>query len=216
MLSGFYGITHLPLALATSISFARPLFMVVLAVIFLGEVVRVRRWSATAVGFIGVLVMMRPSGAIELATLAALVSTLFVAGAMVVTKMLTTTERPATLIFYTGLFGAAVTVVPALSVWQMPTANQFFFLILMGVVGTLGTNCMIRALANGEATMISPVDYVRIIYATLFGFFIFLEVPDVWTFVGAAIVVGATAYITIRESRGGRPRTTAPTAPAEP
>ncbi len=208
MLTGFYALTILPFALATSLSFARPLFMIVLAVIFLGEVVRVRRWTATIVGFLGVVVMLHPTGGIESAAIFSLISAMLVAMAMVITKIMSKTERIVTLILYNGISGTIITFIPAMMVWQTPTLQQFGLLALMGVVGTIAANCMIRALAAGEATLVTPVDYVRILFAAMVGFLIFSETPDAWMWAGAVIVVGSTLYITLREARLGKPKPT--------
>jgi drug/metabolite transporter (DMT)-like permease len=198
--------------LATSLSFSRSLFMIVLAILFLDEVVRARRWSATLIGIVGIAVMLRPTVAIDPAAFYSLFSAFMVAAVMVATKKLSTTEPPVRIIFYAGFFGTLIAVGPAIVWWQTPTLTEFALLILLGVVGTLGTNCMVRALAAGEATVVAPVEYVRILFATMFGFFIFAEAPDIWTGVGAAIVVGSTLYITLREARLGKPK---PDAAAE-
>ncbi len=206
MMSGFFALTHLPLAMATSLSFARPLFMIVLAIAFLGEVVRARRWTATVVGLIGVLIVVRPTGAIELATLFSIFSAFMVASAMVVTKLMAPTERPSTVIFYAGIFASLLTLIPAIVVWETPTLSQFGLLIAMGAIGTLGSNCMIRAISAGEATVVAPVEYVRIIFAAVLGFLIFSEVPDIFVGIGAVVIVGSTLYITLREARLGKPK----------
>ncbi len=204
MMSGFYAVAHLPLALATSLGFARPLFMVPLAIVFLHEVVRARRWTATFIGFAGVIIAIRPSGAIESAALFSLFSALMVSLSLIVTKIISNTERPTTMIFYAGIFGTVFTLIPAIVVWQTPTLTQFAFLLLIGIVGTLGTNSMIRSLSAGEATLVGPIEYVRIIFSALFGFLIFAEVPTLWTAAGSVIIVGSTIYISVREARLGK------------
>ena len=211
MMSGFFALTHLPLAMATSLSFARPLFMSVLAILFLGEVVRARRWTATVVGLVGVLVVVRPTGSIEPAALLSIFSAFMVASTMVVTKLMAPTERPATMIFYAGIIVSVLTLVPALIVWETPSLAQFGLLIVMGAIGTLGSNCMIRAISAGEATVVAPVEYVRIIFAAVLGFLFFSEVPDAFVGLGAAIIVGSTLYITLREARLGKPKPQPPT-----
>jgi len=112
MLCGFYAITHLPLADAVSISYARALFLIPLAVLFLGEVVRLRRWTATAIGFVGVIVMMRPGGDIELATWVAVIGAFLVAVVTIMIKKLSTTERPETLLLYFGVIPSLVAFGP--------------------------------------------------------------------------------------------------------
>lgn len=206
MMSGFFALTHLPLAMATSLSFARPLFMIVLAILFLGEVVRARRWTATVVGLVGVLVVVRPTGSIEPAAFFSIFSAFMVASAMVVTKLMAPTERPATVIFYAGIFASVLTLIPAIIVWETPSLSQFGLFVVMGAIGTLGSNCMIRAISAGEATVVAPVEYVRIIFAAILGFLVFSEVPDAFVGLGAAIIVGSTLYITLREARLGKPK----------
>jgi len=206
MLSGFYAVAVLPLALATSLSFARPLFMVPLAIVFLHEIVRARRWSATIVGFLGVVVAIHPTGAVDPAVFLSLFSAFMVACSMIATKYIADTERPVTMMFYAGVFGTIFTLIPAVMVWQTPTPVQFAYLLAIGIVGSLANNCMIRALTAGEATLVGPIEYVRIIFAALFGFIVFAEVPTAWTVAGSIIIVASTVYIALREARLGRDR----------
>ena len=202
MVLGFYAVTHLPLADATALSFTRPLFMIVLAVLFLGEQVRWRRWSATGVGFIGVLVMARPGEAgLDIASLSAIAGTLFVAGVGVMLKRLSTTERPETIIFYFTVISSILALGPALYVWRTPTAPEVLGLIAIGALGSLGQYLTIRSYRIAEATAVDPVDYARLLIATFFGFLLFRELPDIWTVVGALIIIASTLYITRREAR---------------
>ncbi len=212
MLSGFYAVTVLPLALATSLSFSRSLFMIILAILFLGEEVRARRWTATILGIVGIIVMLRPTTAIDAAAFYSLFSAFMVAAVMVATKKLATTEPPVRIIFYAGFFGTLISLGPAIFLWETPSLTQIALMILLGVIGALGTNCMVRALAAAEATVVAPVEYVRILFAAMFGFFLFAETPDIWTGVGAVIVVASTLYIALREARLGKPK---PDATAE-
>ena len=204
MLCGFYAITHLPLADAVSISYARALFLIPLAVVLLGEVVRVRRWTATAVGFIGVLVMMRPGGEIAPATFVALGGALIVAFVTITIKQLARTERPETMQLYSGTVASLVTLIPALFFWRMPDAEQLAILMAMGGCGAAGQYCMIRGFRVGETTALIPFDYTRLLFAGVIGYFVFLEVPDAWTLTGAAIIVASTLYIALREAKLGR------------
>ncbi len=212
MMLGFYSLTKLPLADAVALSFTRPFFLIILAVLFLGEVVRIRRWSATAVGFIGVLVMMRPTGEIEIATFAAISGAFLVAVAIVCVKKLSTTERPSVLLFYFGVISCLTTLGPAAYHWVTPTGLEFAALIAVGATAATGQACVVRGLAVGDATAVAPFDYTRLLFAAAFGYLVFGEVPDAWMWTGAAIVVAASVYIAQREIRLGR-RDTA-TAPA--
>jgi drug/metabolite transporter (DMT)-like permease len=204
MLCGFYAITHLPLADAVSISYARALFLIPLAVLCLGEVVRLRRWTATAVGFVGVIVMMRPGGEIELATWVAVFGAFLVAVVTIMIKKLATTERPETLLLYFGVISSLVALGPALMVWRTPTVTELGFLMAIGALGAAGQYCMIRGFRIGETTALLPFDYTRLIFAGVIGVLWFAEIPDAWTLTGAAIVVAATLYIGIREARLGK------------
>lgn len=206
VLCGFYAVMHLSFADAVAISYARMLFVIPLAVLFLGETVRVRRWTATAVGLVGVLIMLRPHGEVELATWVALLGALLVAGVSIMVKRLAETERPETLLFYFGVTSTLVTLLPALAVWRQPTAWELVLLLAIGGSGAAAQYCMIQGYKSGEATAVIPFDYARLIFAAAVGIVLFAEYPDVWTIVGAAVIVAATLYIALREAKlkGGR------------
>jgi drug/metabolite transporter (DMT)-like permease len=218
MFSGFYSLTHLPLATATAYSFTKPLFLVVLAALVLGERVRARRMAATAVGFVGVLIMLRPHAGIEFAQVVALIGAAMVAGVVVAIKLLVRTERPVTVMFYFGVLSTVITLIPALFVWRMPTGFELVLLMAVGFIGATGQSAMIRAYSLAEATVIGPLDYLRLVYAIVFGFLVFVEVPDLITLAGASVIVAATLYIAHREARLGKPAIppTIDPAPARP
>ena len=202
MFCGFYAFVNLPLADAVSLSFARPLFIIPLAVLFLHEVVRVRRWSATAIGFIGVILILRPGEeAISIAALVALFGAMTVACVHVVIKRLTSTERPLTISAWFGIIATVVSLIPALFVWQQPSLEQLFWLGFMGACGAGAQYMVIRAYRVGEATAVSPFDYIRLVLAGAVGYFVFAEAPDAWTWAGSAVIIGSTLYIARREAR---------------
>ncbi len=204
---GFYAVTHMPLADATAISFTKPLFMIVLAVVFLGEQVRWRRWTATAIGFTGVLIIMRPgTESFQPAALVALLGSFFIADVVVLVKKLSATERNATILFYFAAITTVVSAIPAVFVWQTPMAHELAFLILVGITATVGQACALRAYRAGEATAVVPFDYARLIFAAVYGYAFFAEVPDLWSYVGAAVLIASTLYIALREIRIGKPR----------
>ncbi len=205
MFCGFYSLTHLPLATATAISFTKPLFLIVLVVLFLGETVRWRRWTATAVGFLGVLIVIRPGGdAFTFAMLIALLGSFLVADVTVLVKKLSVTDRNVTIIFYFGVVTTLVSVVPAIFVWQMPNLFEWSLLVLVGATAAFGQYCSLRAFRIAEATAVMPFDYTRLLFAGFFGYFFFAEVPDRWTLVGVAVLIASTLYIAQREMRLGR------------
>lgn len=205
MFCGFYAITHLPLADATAITFAKPLFMIVLAVLFLGEVVRWRRWSATIIGFLGVLVMINPGeNGLDPAMAAALAGTLCVAVVVVLVKRLSATEAPLTILFTFGIVSTIGSVVPAALVWQTPTWTELALMVLIGSLGASGQSCMIRGFRVGEATAVVPFEYSQLLFAGLFGYMLFGNIPTVNTLAGAVLIVASTLYIALREAKLGK------------
>lgn len=205
MMFGFYAFVHLPLATASAISFARTLFLVPLAVLFVGETVGYRRLAATIVGFIGVLIILRPSATTDLAALVAVLSAIVIAGAVTCVKILSREDGPMTLLFTSSFIGVIATAIPAAMNWVMPTFQEFVGLGIMGAFGIAAQTCFIRAYSIGEVSALAPIDYTRLLLATAVGFFLFGSVPDFWVFFGAAVIVASTLYITMREARkGGR------------
>ncbi len=201
----FYALANLPLAEVTVISFGKPLFLIFLAALFLGEAVRWRRGTATVIGFIGVIVIMRPGvGELEWAALVALGGTCCIAVVTVIVKKLTVTDAPITLLVWFGIISSAVLLVPAILVWQMPTWSEFGLLVLVGGLGASAQACIVRAYRVGQATAVAPFDYFRLIHATVFGILLFGDWPDLWTIAGAAIIVTSTLYIAYREARLGK------------
>jgi drug/metabolite transporter (DMT)-like permease len=197
---GFYALTHLPLATATAISFTRPLFLILLALLFLGEMVRWQRWIATIVGFLGVLIVLRPgTDTFDPAMLVALAGALFVSEVSVLVKKLSGTERNVTILFYFASITTLVSAVPAAFVWQDPIGAEWLLLALIGILSSLAQYTMLRALRVGEATAVMPFDYARLPFAGVLGYLFFAEVPDGWTLVGIAVLVGATLYIARHE-----------------
>lgn len=205
MVCGFYALTRLPLADVTALGFTTPLFATVLAVIFLGELVRWRRWTATLIGFLGVIIMVRPgAGSFDPAALVALGMALGIAIAVVLVKRLPSGESQIAMLFYFGIGSTLITAPPALLVWQTPSGLQVLLLAGVGVLGLASQAMIIHAFRTGEASFVAPFDYSKLLAAGLIGFFVFAEVPDLWTLMGAAIIVGATLYIARRESAVGR------------
>ncbi len=199
--ANFFAIVHLPLADATAISFSRGLFIVPLAILMLREVVGPRRILATLVGFVGVIVILRPTGAVEPAAWVALYGAVAVSVAIICVRILTRTDSSATLLFYSSVFQTLFLAVPAFSGWVQPTWEQLGLLLLMGVVGVAAQGCFLRAYSIGETTALAPIDYTRLLFAAMAGYLVFGDVPDEWTVAGAAIIIGSTLYITQREAR---------------
>ena len=201
MLMGFTAIVHMPLADAIAIGFARPFFVTLFAILILKEVVGLRRWSAIIVGFVGVLIMLRPTGAgIDLYGLYAVAGAAGAGMVMILIRKLSETESPLVILTYqSGLVGLAM-LVPALYWWVWPTPDEWLLALILGVVSAAGQSCNIRAYRAGEAAAVAPLDYTRLIYATVLGIWLFSEWPSATTLTGAAIVLAASFYTLKRES----------------
>jgi len=201
IIAGFYATTRLPLTDSTAISFTAPLFMILTAIFLLGEKVRWRRGLATVAGFIGVLVMVRPdSGTLDVAAMVGLFAAFLAALSTTLIKRLSTTEAALTILVYFGLFSSILTAIPAYFVWHPLTGDDFAQLALVGALGAVGQFCQVRAYATGELMAVAPIDYSRLVFAGIMGFLLFAELPDRYTLVGAAIIVGSTLYIAYRET----------------
>jgi len=217
ILANFYSLTNLPLATAVAVSFTKPLFMLVLAGMFLGEIVGWQRGLATAVGFFGVIVLLHPNtmGSMDqrfiLGTLAAVYAAFAMAVVLVLVKKLSVTEQPVTLLFWFTLASAAGTSAPALAVWQMPTLVQMAWLVAVGVLASAAQYCIFRAYQIGEATVVSPVDYTQLLWAGVIGNIFFAEAPDSSMLAGAVLIIASTFYIL---RHGARAKSAAATAEA--
>lgn len=197
----FYSVIYLMLADATAIAFSRPLFTTMVAVFVLGEVVGWRRWTATTVGFIGVVVMVRPGhAAFDPIALVAVFAACVFAIANVLIRVLSRTEPPNRILFYYHLGGTMVFAAPAAWMWTTPVGVQWLLLFMIGVLTTVGMVGFVRGFSAGEASIIGPMEYTRLIYAALLGYYLFAEIPDIWTGVGALIIVVSVLYIARRDT----------------
>lgn len=198
----FYSVTYLPQAKATALSFTMPFFALIGAAIFLREKIRMRRWTATAIGFVGALIILRP-GQVELTALDFLpiMAAFFIAASLLFVKNLSGTERPNTMLFFMGAFMTLYSLGPALYVWQPVPAELLVKAIFLGFIAFLAHQCMVRAFRLAEASVITPIDYLRLPFAALAAFVFFGEVPEIWVWLGAAIIAGSSCYIAWRESQ---------------
>jgi drug/metabolite transporter (DMT)-like permease len=202
MICWFTALSLMPLAQATALSFTAPIFTSVLAVIFLGEVMRLRRWSATAVGLLGTLIIVRPGyESMEPAALLAIASALLGAASPIFVKIMARTESTGAIVTYMVLFLTPMSLVPALLVWQQPSLAETGFAALLGLAGTLGHLCLTRALASADATLVVPFDYLRLPAVALLAYLVFAEVPVIWTWIGGVIIAASSLYMTLREAR---------------
>jgi drug/metabolite transporter (DMT)-like permease len=186
---------HLILADAMVLAFTAPFWSIIISAIVLHEVVRGRRIVATAVGFVGVLMIVKPQGGIEPAMLLALGSALLTSLAMITMKRLSSTEPPTRIVFYFMLFGTLVLLPPAVLTWETPNLVQIGWLMLAGTLGALGQECLARAYDAGEVSIVAPFDFMRLPISALLGYIVFAELPDEWSIAGTAIIVAAAIYL---------------------
>jgi drug/metabolite transporter (DMT)-like permease len=214
MVLGFYALAMLPLADATALAFSQPLFSVVLGAVVLHERVRWRRWTATIVGFIGVLVMVRPgAGSLQPGAIVALCNAMSVAISVLLVRRLSDSESPLMILTQFALFSTLFLIGPAIWFWKWPTAFGWALAVGVSLTATLGQYVWVQAFAHGEMSAVAPFDYLRLPFAVFVGWLIWGEMPVVWTYVGAAIVIASALYIAYREATLARERAAA-TKPA--
>jgi drug/metabolite transporter (DMT)-like permease len=202
MLMWFSALAMVPLADAVALGFTSPLFVVIGAALFLGEIVRGKRLGATLCGFAGALIILRPgSGVLDVGAILVLLSAVTLAGANLSVKELSRTEPVQAIVTYMVIFMVPLTLIPTLFVWQTPTPLQLVELAGLAGVATLGNYAMTRSVAVADASAVMPYDYARLPFAALIGFFIFGEVPDALTLVGAVVIIGSTLYIAVKEAQ---------------
>ena len=218
MLCGFWAIGHLPLAQAVSLSYSTPLFVTIAAVIFLHEQVRARRWAAVIVGFIGVLVIVRPgSTQFSLGTLVALSAAVLSAVVAIQIKQLSRVDAADTIVLWTYLFWVPISFVPALTVWEWPQGMAWVWVVATGILGTGGQLLWTRALKLGDVSALTPISFMQLPLVAFFGWLLFDEAISRWTVLGAGIIFAANAYIAHREAQlARRAATHAPVEAAKP
>jgi drug/metabolite transporter (DMT)-like permease len=194
------GLRFLPIAEASATGFVSPLFVTALSIIFLGESVGLRRWIATAVGLIGVLIILRPgSSAFHPAAVFPLVSALAWALTLIMTRMLSGKERAITTMTYSSISGLFILSALVPLVWVAPTWHDVLFGLLIGVASTAGQWIVVLAFRYADASVLAPFSYTQLLWVSSLGFLVFGEVPDVWTVTGAAFIVASGLYTAHRE-----------------
>lgn len=200
MMTSFFAFTHMPLADVIAIGFSAPLFVTGLSVLLLGEKVGIRRWSAVLVGFVGVLIMVRPGGAIGWPAWAALLAALCMAGSAIVIRTMSDTERSVTIVFYNTLTIMSAGAITLPFTWVTPAAADWPALVALGVCGGVGQLCLTEAYRSAPVSVVAPFNYSAILWATLFGFAIWGDVPNLPLIAGAALVISSVLYLLHRET----------------
>ncbi len=217
MLALFWAIAHLPLAQAIALSYSSPLFVTIGAVLFLGEIVRLRRWSAVIVGFLGVLLIVRPgTDGFTAASLVAVLGAAFAGAVTISIKFLARSDPVDTIVLLTTWLWVPLSLPAALLVWERPVSELWPTLALIGMLGTAGQYTWTHALHLADASSLAPFSYLQLVVVAVLAWLAFGEIPNTVTALGAAIVLGSSLYIARRESAlARRRRKQAPTARVE-
>jgi drug/metabolite transporter (DMT)-like permease len=201
----FSAIALLPLATATVIAFAQPLLLTVFSVPLLGEKVGLRRWSAVLIGFVGVLIIVRPGGGAALgvshwAMLLPLATAAVSAFYQIATRLVASHDRVETSLFFTAVSGAIVASMAVPFVWKTPDLQGWSLMLATGVLAGAGHYCIINAFKRAPASVLAPFSFTQLIWATALGYLIFGDLPDGATLLGALVIVGSGLYVFYRES----------------
>ena len=198
----FIGLTYLPIAEATAIGFVAPLFITVLSVPILREKVGIHRWSAVIIGFLGVIIIVRPGTEFwHIASIMPLLGAFFFALFQIFTRLLSTTENTYTTLFYTGIGGLGWSSLMVPFVWSPMLRIHFFVFFSIGIMGAIAHLCMISAFDRAEASFLAPYNYTKLLWVAVLGYIIFGDIPSLEMWLGAFIIVSAGFYVFSREKK---------------
>lgn len=202
MTSWFCALALIPMGEITAIGFLSPIFGTLTAIVFLGEKVRLRRWTAMIVGFIGAMIILRPGAAtLGLGQGLALISA--VSGGLIAAllKRLTTADDPEKIVFITTAMMTPLSLIPALFVWRTPGLEIVPAMAVVAVSGVLGHIALMRAFRLIDASLVMTFEFSRLPFVVALGYFMFGELIDGWTWVGAVVIFASAVYITSREAK---------------
>jgi drug/metabolite transporter (DMT)-like permease len=201
----FTAISLAPLAELAAIMTLRPIMASVAAVVVLHEAARGRRWSATLIGFVGALIILRPGfSEVSMGALLMLAAVVLMAALSIVMKSLSRTESPDCIVTWQMVIFTPMTFIPALYVWQTPSLAQLGIFVFIGLAGTLTQRSLTRAFAAADATVVLPFEFTRMIFSAALGFLFFAELPDLWTWVGGGLIFAGTVTMAHLEGREAR------------
>jgi drug/metabolite transporter (DMT)-like permease len=217
MQAWFYALSLIPIGEVTAISFLAPVFGTLAAIFLLGERVRLRRWTAVIVGFLGAMIILRPGMApLGLGQLLAVVSAMSQGLTVIMIKQLTAADDPDKIVFLTNMMLLPLSLVPALFVWSWPTLGMLVPVLGMGLTAVLGHVALVRGYAATEASLAMTFEFSRLPFTVAVAYLAFGELIDMWTWAGALVIFASAAYITRREAKlaaqrraGGEPRSQA-------
>ncbi len=206
MVCWFSAVNMIPMAEVVALSFTMPLFATIAAILVLGERVGLRRWSAVVIGFGGAMLILRPGlEVVNEGSLLSLFAACTMAANVVMLKILTRSDSTPTIVAWNQMVILPFSFLLALFVWQMPAAEDWLWLVLMGLVATLGHLALTRAFRLADATAVMPFDFFRLIFVALLGYVFFAERPSPWIWLGAGVIFVSAVYVAHREARLARP-----------
>lgn len=202
MICFFMALALAPLADVAALNFTAPIFATLLATLFLGEKVGMRRWTAILFGLAGAMLILRPGfGTLELGHVLTLVSAVSWGLILMIIKILSRTESALTITLYMGLWMTPLSAVPAAFVWTWPDFELLLWLVGIGAVGTAGQYLVAEALRRGDTGVIMPLDFFKLVWAAVLGVVLFNELPDAFTWAGGAVIFLSATYIALRERK---------------
>jgi drug/metabolite transporter (DMT)-like permease len=198
----FWTITHMLLADAMALQFSRPLFMIPLAMAFLGELAGFRRTAITLVGFAGIALYARPfTEGFDPGAFVGAAGALFGALIVICIKRLATTEPTRTIMFYYAISNAVFSLIPTIWLWVTPDGTELAMLVMIGFLGIAGQGLITHGWTLGDVTALVPLDYSRIVYSAVLGYLVFGEMPGPWSSAGMAVIVASSLYLVLTERR---------------
>ena len=201
MLCMFYGLSITELAKATALMFTVPIFATILAIFFLREIVGIRQWIAMLIGFSGAIIVLRPDIELGFGPLLILCASMMWSASMLMAKKLTQTDTTVSITFWQAAGLIPATFILAIQVWEWPTLQQLIMFLFIAIAGTLVHWFLNEALKRADITALLPLDYLRLIWSVSLGFIFFNEIPHIGLWLGAALILGASTYIGIRQAK---------------
>ncbi|MBT8415701.1 MAG: DMT family transporter [Boseongicola sp.] len=194
------GVSYVPLADAVAVTFVAPFIVTILGALILREPVGWRRWIAVSLGFMGTLIVIRPGmGVIHPAAFFVLIAAVFFAFRQIISRALADTDKTATTVVYTAIVGSALLTLPLPWVWITPDREQMLILVGIAVLAGVAEVCVIKALEVAMAVVVAPIHYSMMVWGTFYGFMVFGQLPDMWTIIGAAVIISTGLYTLRRE-----------------
>ncbi len=197
-----FAIAHVPLADAVAVTFVAPFLVTIMAALALREPVGIRRWSAVAIGFLGTLIVIRPGmGVVHPAAALVILAAVLFAVRQIIGRTVSGTDRTVTTVAYTALVSTSLVTLPLPFVWKWPASGtELLILCCIALMGAAAEFCVIKSLELAEAVAVAPLHYTLLVWGAIWGYLVFADLPDAWTWTGAVIIL-ATGFYTLHRER---------------